>query len=121
MKSEHKIHENHEHVHGSDCGHLGIKHNGHTDYAHDGHLHSPHDGHFDEHTLEVSEKNPAACTPQHSCGGHDKSHKHGVGCGHEAIPHGDHTDYLVNDHLHHPHGEHCDNHGKVELAAGARA
>ena len=121
MKSEHKIHENHEHVHGSDCGHVGIRHNGHTDYAHDGHLHSPHDGHFDEHTLEVSEKNPEACTPQHSCGAHDKSHKHGAGCGHEAIPHGDHTDYLVNDHLHHPHGEHCDNHGKVELAAGARA
>jgi hypothetical protein len=26
---------------------------------------------------------------------------HGPGCGHEAVPHGDHVDYLVDDHLHH--------------------
>jgi hypothetical protein len=27
------------------------------------------------------------------------------------MPHGDHVDYLVNGHLHHPHGDHCDDHG----------
>jgi len=36
-----------------------------------------------------------------------KSHKHGPACGHEAVPHGDHTDYF-DGHLHHPHGDHWD-------------
>ena len=40
----------------------------------------------------------------------------GPGCGHEAVPHGDHIDYLVDGHLHHPHDGHCDNHGPVTLA-----
>ena len=31
------------------------------------------------------------------------------------MPHGDHVDYLVNGHLHHPHGTHCDDHGPLEL------
>ena len=48
------------------------------------------------------------------CGGHPKGHRHGPGCGHEAVPHGDHTDYLVGGHLHHPHGDHCDTHGPVQ-------
>jgi hypothetical protein len=25
------------------------------------------------------------------------------------------VDYLVDGHLHHPHGDHCDNHGPVTL------
>jgi hypothetical protein len=41
---------------------------------------------------------------------------HGPGCGHEAVPHGDHVDYLVSGHLHHPHDGHCDDHGALELA-----
>jgi hypothetical protein len=32
------------------------------------------------------------------------------------VPHGDHVEYLVDGHLHHPHNGHCDNHGKVQLA-----
>ncbi len=48
-------------------------------------------------------------------GGHDRKHVHGPGCGHEAVPHGDHTDYLVDGRLHHPHGDHCDDHGPVEV------
>jgi hypothetical protein len=31
------------------------------------------------------------------------------------VPHGDHTDYLVGDHLHRPHGDHCDDHGGLML------
>jgi hypothetical protein len=31
------------------------------------------------------------------------------------VPHGDHIDYLVDGHLHHPHGQHCDDHGPVQL------
>jgi UDP-2,3-diacylglucosamine pyrophosphatase LpxH len=38
---------------------------------------------------------------------------HGPDCGHPAVPHGDHVDYLVAGHLHHPHGTHCDDHGPV--------
>jgi hypothetical protein len=32
------------------------------------------------------------------------------------VPHGDHVDYVVKSHLHHQHGDHCDDHGAVELA-----
>ena len=45
----------------------------------------------------------------------DHPHQHGPSCGHTAIKHGDHVDYLVDGHLHHPHGEHCDDHGPVTL------
>jgi len=40
----------------------------------------------------------------------------GAECGHEPVPHGDHVDYLVDGHLHHPHDGHCDDHGAVSLA-----
>lgn len=66
--------------------------------------------------IEVSGKNPDRCTPDHNCGAHAPNHVHGPGCGHEPVPQGDHVDYLVNGHLHHPHGDHCDDHGSVELA-----
>ena len=115
MNEQHEIHGGHDHAHGPNCGHQGVKHAGHVDYLHDGHLHHAHAGHIDEHTIELSDKNPNVCTPQHSCGAHDKSHQHGASCGHEAVPHGDHIDYLVKGHLHHPDGDHCDNHGPVEL------
>jgi hypothetical protein len=32
------------------------------------------------------------------------------------VPHGNHVDYRVAGHLHHPHGDHCDDHGPVTLA-----
>jgi UDP-2,3-diacylglucosamine pyrophosphatase LpxH len=32
------------------------------------------------------------------------------------VPHGEHVDYLVDGHLHHPHGDHCDDHGELALA-----
>jgi hypothetical protein len=32
------------------------------------------------------------------------------------VPHVDHIDYLVGDHLHHPHGDHCDDHGSIQRA-----
>jgi hypothetical protein len=73
--------------------------------------------HFGEHVVEVSAANPDTCTPGHDCDGHERGHKHGAGCGHEAVPHGDHVDYLVDGHLHHPHGSHCDHHGALEVVA----
>jgi hypothetical protein len=116
MSKQH-THAGHTHQHGPGCGHTGIQHESHTDYLHDGHLHHPTEGgEVEEHTLPVGKANPSECTPKHDCGGHPAGHKHGTGCGHEAVPHGDHTDYLVNGHLHHPHGSHCDDHGKVQKA-----
>lgn len=102
-------HKDHEHVHGKNCGHTAIKHNDHIDYVHDGHLHHEHNGHYDEHVIEVSEKNPDECNIV-SC-----THVHGENCGHEAVPHGDHIDYIVDGRLHHPHGDHCDDHGEIEI------
>ena len=48
---------------------------------------------------------------------HDHPHKHGPGCGHTAVRHGDHVDYLHDGHLHHAHGDHYDEHA-VEVTAG---
>jgi hypothetical protein len=110
-------HGNHTHAHGPSCGHTAVVHDGHVDYLHDGHLHHIHGDHVDEHKIAVGGSNPAACTPAHACGAHDKAHVHGPGCGHEAVPHGDHVDYLVAGHLHHPHGTHCDDHGPLALKA----
>ncbi len=93
---------------------IAVKHHGHVDYLHDGHLEHPEGDHVEEHVIEVSAENPDGCTQP--CRGHDATHVHGPGCGHEAVPHGDHVDYLVDGRLHHPHGNHCDDHGKVELA-----
>ena len=103
------------HTHGPGCGHVAITHDGHTDYLHDGHLHHMHAGHADEHTLPVSATNPTRCTTGHDCTAHAGNHTHGPGCGHSAVPHGDHTDYLVSGHLHHAHDGHCDDHGAVQL------
>ena len=110
-------HADHPHVHGKGCGHTAVVHGDHVDYLHDGHLHHSADsGVVEEHSLAVDVTNPDACTGGHTCSGHASDHVHGPGCGHEAVPHGDHVDYLVDGHLHHPHNGHCDNHGPVKLA-----
>jgi hypothetical protein len=112
----HTTHGGHTHEHGSGCGHTAIRHGGHVDYVHDGHLHHVHGDHVDECAIATTGANPGACTPLHSCGAHDTAHTHGDGCGHPAVPHDDHTDYLAGGHLHHPHGGHCDDHGTVAAA-----
>jgi hypothetical protein len=112
----HATHDQHSHEHGPACGHTSIRHEGHVDYIHEGHLHSAHEGHIDEHVIEEGGANPAICAPGHACGAHEAAHVHGPTCGHEAIPHGGHTDYLVNGHLHHPHNGHCDDHGAISNA-----
>jgi DNA-binding transcriptional ArsR family regulator len=117
MATQHEVPENHPHQHGKDCGHTAIWHDDHTDYLHDGHFHSLHEGHVDEHALAVDATNPANCTNGHECEGHDAAHRHGADCGHEAVPHGNHVDYLVAGHLHHPDGDHCDNHGNVAVVS----
>lgn len=37
-------------------------------------------------------------------------HEHGLGCGHPAVAHEDHIDYLHDGHRHAPHGGHYDEH-----------
>jgi|694.fasta_scaffold19903_4 hypothetical protein len=109
-------HENHDHVHGANCGHTAIQHGDHVDYLHDGHLHHQDGaGVVEEHALEVNANNPESCTGGHVCSGHAADHVHGPDCGHPAVPHGDHVDYLVDGHLHYQHNGHCDNHGNVSI------
>lgn len=38
------------------------------------------------------------------------THEHGPDCGHKAVPHGDHVDYLHDGHRHAPHKDHWDEH-----------
>lgn len=114
--NDHTMHTEHEHVHGTECGHRSIRHDDHTDYLHAGHLHHVHGDHVDEHALADSGANPAACTPEHACGVHDGGHEHSADCGHDPVPHADHVDYLVNGHLHRPHATHCDDHGVLQTA-----
>jgi hypothetical protein len=114
--TEHRVHAPHPHTHGPGCGHTAVHHDGHNDYLHDGHLHFPHESHVDEHIVAIGPTNPDACTPAHRCGDHEAGHVHGPTCGHEAVPHGDHVDYLAGEHLHHPHGNHCDDHGPLSKA-----
>jgi hypothetical protein len=106
----------HVHSHGPGCGHTAIEHDGHVDYLHDGHLCHQEGDKVEEHVLPVSKSNPEGCHHLATKTGHDAKHKHGPGCGHEAVPHGDHIDYLVDGELHHPHGDHCDDHGPVKIA-----
>jgi len=106
--NNHDTHTGHAHVHDESCGHLRIAHGDHYDYLHDGHLHAAHGDHYDEHVLAVNETNPSACAPI-SC---DCDH---AGCGHQAVPHSDHTDRLVDGRLHHQHDDHCDDHGPLPV------
>jgi DNA-binding transcriptional ArsR family regulator len=111
----HSIHTDHPHAHGPSCGHTAVRHGDHVDYLHDSHLHHLHGDHIDEHVVEVSAANPDHCTPENGHKGHEAGHHHGPGCGHEAVPHGNHLDYLVDGRLHHAHGDHCDDHGVLAI------
>jgi hypothetical protein len=56
---------------------------------------------------------PLACLA--GCATHSKhaqahQHQHGLNCGHPAVQHDGHTDYLDGGHLHHAHGAHADEH-----------
>jgi len=110
---QHRIHPQHAHIHGEGCGHTAIRHGDHVDYLHGGCLHTMHGDHVDECRLEISAQNPDGCGAR--AAGHEPSHRHGENCGHEPVPHGDHVDYLVGSRLHHPHGDHCDDHGAVNI------
>jgi hypothetical protein len=103
-----------EHRHGPGCGHTAVAHEGHTDYLQDGHLQHQQGDRVEDHVIGVSAANPDRQTD--AAGGHAADHAHGPTCGHEAVPHGDHSDYLVDGTLHHQRGNHCDDHGVLGLA-----
>ena len=97
-----------------------IRHGDHVDVLQGGHLHSlREDGSLEEHSIPASATNPVDCTRGHfepGIGlGHEAGHQHGADCGHPLVPHAGHMDYLVNGRLHFPHGDHCDDHGPVEV------
>jgi hypothetical protein len=47
----------------------------------------------------------------HQARGHESGHRHGDGCGHTPVKHGDHSDYVVEGRVHHEHQDHCDDRG----------
>jgi hypothetical protein len=115
-----ETHDAHSHTHGPGCGHSTIEHEGHTDYLHDGHMHNMHGDHVDEHRVSVDARNPEKNTAENRCSAHEADHMHGTGCGHEAVPHGSHMDYVVDGRLHNQEaGGNCHDHGAVEVRMAA--
>ncbi len=52
----------------------------------------------------------AGAGPAHTEVTEDHGHEHGETCGHPAVAHGDHLDYVHDGHRHAPHGSHYDEH-----------
>lgn len=48
--------------------------------------------------------------PEHTVAVETHDHQHNKDCGHTAVPHGDHVDYLHDGHRHADHGTHYDEH-----------
>ncbi len=93
--------EPHPHVHDSLCGHATMLHGDHVDYLHDGRAHHLHGDHVDEEPVASSEAHLTHA-------GH--MHVHADGCGHPAVPHGNHVDYVHGAHRHTGHQLHYDEH-----------
>jgi zinc transport system permease protein len=47
--------------------------------------------------------------PEHDVA-EEHEHRHSAGCGHVAVQHGDHTDFLHEGHRHAAHADHYDEH-----------
>ncbi|MCT1459693.1 metalloregulator ArsR/SmtB family transcription factor [Aestuariimicrobium sp. p3-SID1156] len=73
--------------------------------AHVGHAPSPTDSidHPEEHDMTDQTTHEAA---EHTF----EEHTHGEHCGHDAIEHGDHVDFLHDGHRHAAHDDHYDEH-----------
>jgi zinc transport system permease protein len=53
---------------------------------------------------------PAERDVKHTVVPEEHEHVHGAACGHLAVPHGDHVDYVHDGHRHAQHGTHYDEH-----------
>jgi hypothetical protein len=105
--------ESHAHQHQAGCGHKEIPHGDHVDYQHDSQYHAKHGSHFDNHGIVVSKSSSAGralASADHAVA-EEHTHKHGKKCGHKAVRHGDHTDYLHDGQYHAMHSGHYDLHG----------
>jgi zinc transport system permease protein len=62
--------------------------------------------------LEQPHEHPGAhhTVARHTVAREDHRHEHGEACGHPAVPHGDHVDYVHDGHRHASHGSHYDEH-----------
>jgi len=60
------------------------------------------------HRARLREPFPSLTTEQHETTDHP--HEHGPDCGHLAVPHGDHVDYVHDGHRHATHEHHYDEH-----------
>jgi zinc transport system permease protein len=65
--------------------------------------------HLSEPFLEATE-DELAIPPGHTAVPETHPHEHGPDCGHIAVTHGDHVDYVHDGHRHAPHGGHYDEH-----------
>jgi hypothetical protein len=97
----HSPHDEHPHTHDRFCGHAAVPHGDHVDFLHDGHVHHVHEDHVDD-----ADVGPGTAHVAHA--GH--MHVHDASCGHAAVPHDDHLDFVHNGHRHAGHGVHYDEH-----------
>ncbi|HVK28597.1 MAG TPA: metal ABC transporter permease [Nocardioides sp.] len=66
-------------------------------------------GIWSRYRARLREPFPTGGLPEHeACAEHP--HDHGPGCGHLAVPHDDHVDYVHDGHRHAAHGAHYDEH-----------
>lgn len=100
---------------GQPTSRTAVRHDDHVDYLDKGRLLHEAAGRIEEHTIGVSDRNPDRCDTKHRAAA-EPGHVHGPNCGHEAVPHGSHLDYLVNGRLQHQHGDHVDDHGPLPMA-----
>ena len=96
--------DGHDHVHHRWCGHPAVTHQDHVDYLHDGRVHRPCSDHVDE-APDCSEPVGTAHLPHAA-----HMHVHTPECGHQAVAHGGHDDYLHGRHRHAAHETHYDEH-----------
>lgn len=102
--------KNHDHKKG--CGHEVAVHGGHQDFIHGGVYHALHDDHYDEHGVVVGKtETQRELASTHHLMVKNHTHHHGEGCGHEAVDHQNHKDYLHDGVYCCPHEDHVDNHG----------
>ncbi|MEO5662681.1 MAG: metal ABC transporter permease [Nocardioides sp.] len=62
------------------------------------------------HRAQLHAPFPAVPLAEHEMTPEEHAHVHGADCGHQAVRHGDHVDYVHDGHRHAPHGEHYDEH-----------
>lgn len=102
--AEHLPIADHDHDHDRWCGHAFMPHGDHVDFLHDGRIHRPCSDHFEE--MRGCDEPVRRHHLSHSA----HMHVHQPDCGHTAVAHLDHFDYLHGRHRHAVHQTHYDEH-----------